>query len=173
MQKLLLILVAAAAVIGTTLYIVHKEHSKTMLLNTNDIPTPAYDAWVHWKNAHGKRYAPAEEKQKLAIWYQSYLKIMNHNLKNDQTYSLGFNQFMDLTKEQFKALYLTLSPKTAFNPVTLDASDNAADLDWRTKGAVTPVKDQAQCGSCWAFSTTGGLEGAHFLSTGTLTSFSE
>jgi cathepsin L len=52
-------------------------------------------------------------------------------------------------------------------------SNIPSEIDWSAKGSVTPIKNQGQCGSCWAFSTTGSLEGAHFNAKGQLKSFSE
>jgi C1A family cysteine protease len=56
---------------------------------------------------------------------------------------------------------------------SLSVQDIPKSVDWRTKGAVTPIKDQGQCGSCWAFSSTGSMESAHFIKTGNTVILSE
>jgi xylem cysteine proteinase len=74
---------------------------------------------------------------------------------------------MDLTSEEYKALYTGLQGKKDRNPKTLLGVEGlATSIDWREKGAVAPIKDQGQCGSCWAFSTIASLEGLHAIKTG-------
>merc|ERR1712066_1112794 len=103
-----------------------------------------------------------------------------HNADESQTFTMGVNAFTDLTREEFKALNIfgfknmgdMGLPKLA-GVHEYRGEELAAAIDWRSKGAVTPVKNQGQCGSCWAFSTVGGLEGAWQIGTGSLTSMSE
>jgi len=88
------------------------------------------------------------------------------------------NKFSDLTSAEFTAMYAGLKGKAMHGSANLGTlprlhQEVAGSVDWRTKGAVTPVKNQGQCGSCWAFSSTGGLEGRNQIATGNLVSLSE
>jgi len=96
-----------------------------------------------------------------------------HNEKK-VSFTMAENQFADLTSEEFKALYTGLKATSERNPQhVLGVEGIPESVDWRTKGAVSEVKNQGQCGSCWAFSTVGALEGLHAISTGTLEEFAE
>merc|ERR1712211_63171 len=117
----------------------------------------------------------------MGIYNQAVEEMTAHNARyeaGEETYFQGVNQFTDMTLEEFQALPMFgfVKPEGAgpnLGTHEWNGEELAASVDWRSKGAVTPVKNQGQCGSCWAFSTVGGLEGAWEIGTGTLTSMSE
>merc|ERR1712141_576360 len=105
-------------------------------------------------------------------------KIAKHNkeaAEGKHTYTLGVNKFADLTEEEWRES-LTLNVVKEGKPKHFMKSNVVAipdAVDWRDEGMVTPVKDQAQCGSCWAFGTTGSMEGALAKASGELVSLSD
>ncbi|KAF4358292.1 hypothetical protein F8388_014562 [Cannabis sativa] len=107
--------------------------------------------------------------------------VTEHNQMPNSSYTLSLNAFADLTHHEFKASRLGFSPFLSSRPrlssdaeiETLQVRDIPASLDWRKKGAVTNVKDQASCGACWSFSATGAIEGINKIVTGSLVSLSE
>lgn len=131
---------------------------------------------------HAVRMDSTEEyMNRVEIFCDNKDFVDAHNAKN-ASYKLALNAFAHLTHAEFLNMYTTSAyahPKPRMfglaNPRTnLRAGTSApASIDWVAKGAVTPVKDQGQCGSCWSFSTTGSMEGAYFIKNGKLVSFSE
>jgi len=132
-----------------------------------------------WVNEYGKSYETSEFFNRFNTFKANLDTIREHNGKNE-SWSMGMNEFGDMTWEEFRASYVVGTKPRAGEfirsknyPTTKPVPSIPSSLDWRQKGAVTPVKNQGQCGSCWAFSTTGSVEGAHAIATGTLVSLSE
>ena len=143
-----------------------------MLLNHHS--TSTVSQFDQWKATHGISYSSQfENAYRERIFLQNLAEIEAHNARKDQTYTMGINQFTAMTQEEFEEAYLGLiAPESNQNVEINQEYTVAGDIDWNSQGYVTPVKNQGQCGSCWAFSTTGGLEWLS-KSQGNLQSFSE
>ncbi|XP_037082408.1 procathepsin L-like [Pollicipes pollicipes] len=138
--------------------------------------------WESFKLTHRKQYETLEqEAHRMGVFADNMRRIREHNAAaaaGRHSFTLAMNHFGDLSEGEFKAYVakFNTSRRGRAAPRRLHQV-SAARLpeakDWRDEGAVTPVKDQGQCGSCWAFSTTGSVEGATFLSSGALVSLSE
>lgn len=139
--------------------------------------------FAQWMTNHHLTFADAlEYAHRLETYIANDLFIARHNAENKWSFTLGHNQFSHLTFDEFKQYKTglkisrqTIEERLKYTPSDLRASatDALESVDWVTKGGVTPVKNQGMCGSCWAFSTTGAVEGAAFVSSGKLVSFSE
>lgn len=117
-----------------------------------------------------------ETTHRFRVFRENLRNIILHNSDFNQTFTMGVNQFTDLTAAEFRDLYISgmkLEGTYGCKDFSSSAASAPTSIDWRTKGAVTSVKDQGQCGSCWTFSATGSAEGAWAISTGKLVDLSE
>lgn len=139
--------------------------------------------WGAFKTTYNKQYLDDIEPLRRLIWEKNVRKVQQHNLEADRgvhTYTLGMNEYADLTTEEFVAQLTGYKQNKSASvcgkfmaPMNVELSGLPSVVDWRQKGYVTEVKNQGNCGSCWAFSATGSLEGQHFRKTGKLVSLSE
>ncbi|KAF1002049.1 cysteine protease XCP2-like [Apium graveolens] len=134
-----------------------------------------------WGAEHGKTYESIEHKLHRFEIFKDNLMHIDETNKRISNYWLGLNEFADLSHAEFRNRYLGLNVDYFMRQdysspedfIYKDVVNFPKSVDWRKKGAVTNVKNQGSCGSCWAFSTVAAVEGINQIVTGNLTSLSE
>jgi C1A family cysteine protease len=164
--------IAALAALG--LVAVNYSSSEGSQLFLSERITEEEMMYMRYVTEWGKSYGTKSEFNfRMEQFKNTLKKIAEHEANSAHKSTVGLNHMSDWTHEEYKRLLGYKHVERTSEPEILDTSNLQDEVDWRTKGAVTPVKNQGQCGSCWAFSTTGALEGAWKIAGNDLTSFSE
>lgn len=151
-----------------------------LLLGAEGLDARLRNEFEIWKTTWNRSYnSTAEEQYRFLVFSENYDTINRLNSLN-RTHTLAVNVFADITTHEFMTKhnnniygYLQKNGSYYNQPITTISTNLPTAVDWTMKGAVTPVKNQGQCGSCWAFSTTGSVEGAWFINSSQLVSLSE
>lgn len=131
-----------------------------------------------FKEGHGKSYKDGEEHTRRKHLFHNNLRFIHSKNRESLGFSLAVNHLADRSEDEMRMMRgrqrsTGYNGALPFDRSQYDEKDVPDHIDWRLRGAVTPVKDQAVCGSCWSFGTTGVVEGAHFLKTGELVRLSQ
>ncbi|XP_013921030.1 PREDICTED: digestive cysteine proteinase 2-like [Thamnophis sirtalis] len=138
----------------------------------------AHSLFHHYRKRFGKSYDTEQEMEHRKHTFTHNMRFVHSKNRANLPFKLALNHLADLTLEEMAVMRGKLKSTTPNKGLPFPEEIYTGlilpeILDWRLYGAVTPVKDQAVCGSCWSFSTTGSLEGALFLKTGHLISLSQ
>ncbi|KAL6651833.1 hypothetical protein ACP70R_010758 [Stipagrostis hirtigluma subsp. patula] len=176
---LLAALLAGAASAAPDMSIIqyNEEHGARGLERTESEVRAMYELWLA---EHGRAYnALGEHDRRFRVFWDNLRFVDAHNARaGEHGFRLGMNRFADLTNEEFRAAYLGARPvprnRAAGERYRHDGSEELPEaVDWREKGAVAPVKNQGQCGSCWAFSAVSTVESINQIVTGEMITLSE
>lgn len=149
---------------------------------TDAAPDRYEEAFVNFVARFHKQYANEAERSERFLKFKHNLIFIEESNSMDKTYRLGVNEFSDLSPNEFAETHFGVKQtrlRGAWGDLPYLGSHTYSGktlqdaVDWNANGAVTPVKNQGQCGSCWSFSTTGALEGAWQIATKSLVSLSE
>lgn len=135
-----------------------------------------WNNFLSFQEKFNKKYNSLKEfQERFEIYRENLQTIITHNSDPAQNFTMAVNKFTDLTPSEFKSIYIQGLDANykSYGCKSFSGTSAVASIDWRTKNAVSSVKDQGQCGSCWAFSSTGAAEGAWAVSTGKLLDLSE
>lgn len=150
--------------------------SKVTTFNVDEVEV--WSQFTNFQERFSKKYESISElEERFQVFRTNFKQIITHNLDFTQNFTMGVNQFTDLSPDEFKKQYVSglRTEVGSYGCKTFSSSASGApsSVDWRTKGAVTSVKDQGQCGSCWTFSATGAIEGAWAIANTQLLDLSE
>merc|ERR1712086_632324 len=132
--------------------------------------------WNAFKIDFNKVYSPEEEAHRLVAFKDNVETIYRHNAEQAPTqgWTMGINEYSDMSSDEFSTMQgFRAGDKPQGELVHLNETDVPATVDWTTKGAVNPIKNQGQCGSCWAFGTVASVEGINAIKNKKLVSLSE
>ncbi|KAH7682107.1 Actinidain protein [Dioscorea alata] len=155
---------------------------KFSIIEYDNVAENAFELFEMWSSKHGKVYHdPSEKAMRFDSFQKNLAYVLERNAQKELMpvgHTVGLNVFADLSNEEFRVKYLSKMKLAGKRKMTgmeekKEECDAPYSLDWRKKGVVTGVKDQGQCGSCWAFSSTGAMEGINAIATGDLISLSE